>query len=68
MPLTPKHEEQLDRLFDVFKSTQAEIRPHFILTGPSGSGKSYTIQQLADKHDLGYLEVNKVVFTKQLEL
>lgn len=32
--------EKLDRIVEIFITSQTAIRPHFILTGPSGSGKS----------------------------
>ena len=38
---------------------------HFILTGPSGSGKSVTIKYITELHDLGYLEINAVQLTKE---
>ena len=36
----------ISRILDIFISSEAEIRPHFMLTGPSGSGKSHTVQSL----------------------
>lgn len=60
-----KFEKELNRICEIFKATQAELRPHFILTGPSGSGKSFTIAKLADKHDLGFLEINAAQLTKE---
>lgn len=56
---------QLDTLFDIFEKSNGVIRPHFILTGPSGSGKSYTIQELANKRDINLLEINAAQLTKE---
>lgn len=56
---------ELNRLFEIFKASDGVIRPHFILTGPSGSGKSYTLQQLCEKHDLFLLEINAAQLTKE---
>lgn len=56
---------QLDTLFDIFEKSNGLIRPHFILTGPSGSGKSYTIQELANKRDINLLEINAAQLTKE---
>lgn len=39
--------DNIRRILDIFVASEASIRPHFILTGPSGSGKSHTIQALA---------------------
>ena len=56
---------QLNRIIDIFKNSEGEIRPHFILTGPSGSGKSHTIQHLAQDHSLNYMEINAAQLTKE---
>lgn len=60
-----KHERELGRVFEIFKNSKSEIRPHFILTGPSGSGKSYTVAQLADQFDIQYMEINAAQLTKE---
>lgn len=56
---------EVNRILEIFKSSQCEIRPHFILTGPSGSGKSFTIRNMAEKHELGFLEINAAQLTKE---
>ena len=53
------------RILEIFSASQGEIRPHFIVTGPSGSGKSHTIQCLAEELDLPLLEVNAAGLTKE---
>lgn len=58
-------EFELDRIIEIFKSSEGEIRPHFILTGPSGSGKSHVIMRLAEKNDVGMLEINAAQLTKE---
>lgn len=55
----------LRRVLQIFQASEGEIRPHFILTGPSGSGKSHTIQLLADELDLSLLEINAAQLTKE---
>lgn len=57
--------KEVSRIFEIFKNSECEIRPHFILTGPSGSGKSMAIQHLAKKHEFGFLEVNAAQLTKE---
>lgn len=57
--------DQLGRVVEIYKTTEGSIRPHFILTGPSGSGKSYLVQHLAQDHELGYLEINAAQLTKE---
>jgi len=60
-----KVKKDLDRIIKIFKGSEAKIRPHFVLTGPSGSGKSHIIQAIAEEHDLGYLEINAAQLTKE---
>lgn len=61
----PAFIEELTRLFQIFKTSEAQIRPHFILTGPSGTGKSFNIAKLADKFELGFFEINAAQLTKE---
>ncbi len=56
---------EISRILEIFKTSSCAIRPHFILTGPSGSGKSFTIQTLTKKLELGFLEINAAQLTKE---
>lgn len=56
---------ELEKIFEIFKASNCEIRPHFILTGESGSGKSFTLKTLAEKLDLKFLEINSAQLTKE---
>lgn len=56
---------EVTKILDIFKSSDCEIRPHFILTGPSGSGKSWTIKNIAESFELGFLEINAAQLTKE---
>lgn len=56
---------QVEKVFKIFKASQCEIKPHFLLTGPSGSSKTHTIKHLADEYQLGYLEINAAQLTKE---
>lgn len=56
---------KISKAFKVFKASDAEIRPHFILTGPSGSGKSFNILQLCEDNKLNFLEINAAQLTKE---
>lgn len=56
---------EISKLLNIFKSSESEIRPHFILTGPSGSGKSYTIATLCNSLKLPYVEINAAQLTKE---
>lgn len=56
---------EVSKIFDIFKASECLIRPHFILTGQSGTGKSFTIRNLTQKNDLGFLEINAAQLTKE---
>lgn len=57
--------EQIRRIFTIFKTSEAEIRPHFFLTGESGSGKTHTIEHLAEDFDIDMFEINAAQLTKE---
>lgn len=56
---------EVKRILSIFKSSDCEIRPHFILTGSSGSGKSFLIKNLTLEQELGYMEINAAQLTKE---
>lgn len=57
--------EEVNRIFQIFTNSKGTIRPHFILTGESGSGKSFTIKQLCGINNINFLEVNAAQITKE---
>jgi ATP-dependent protease Clp ATPase subunit len=57
--------KEISEVFRIFKTSNGTIRPHFILTGPSGSGKSYNINTLAKEYKVGFLEINAAQLTKE---
>lgn len=57
--------QQLNQIIRIFKNSKGAIRPHFMMTGPSGSGKSFLTEELADEHDLAFLEINAAQLTKE---
>lgn len=56
---------ELNKIVEIFKASECHVRPHFILTGASGSGKSFTISNVAQNHELGFLEINAAQLTKE---
>ena len=56
---------EISKIFNIFKSSDCELRPHFILTGESGSGKSFTIKTLCEENELKFLEINAAQITKE---
>ena len=56
---------QLNRIVDIFTASDGAVRPHFMLTGPSGSGKSHVVRELAENNQLHYFEINAAALTKE---
>lgn len=56
---------QISKILNIFRSSESEIRPHFFLTGPSGSGKSFTISSLCHNLDIPFIEINAAQLTKE---
>ena len=65
MNFNPDTVEQVRRILTIFKTSEAEIRPHFFLTGESGSGKTHTIESLCEEMELTMFEVNAAQLTKE---
>lgn len=57
--------KELQRVIEIFINSECELRPHFILTGASGSGKSHIIAKLAEELDVGFLDINAAQLTKE---
>lgn len=57
--------KEVNKIFEIFKASEGEVRPHFILTGESGSSKTFTIKTLAEKNDFGFVEINAAQLTKE---
>lgn len=56
---------EVNKIVEIFKASDCQIRPHFILTGPSGSGKSLTIKTLAEMSECSFIEINAAQLTKE---
>lgn len=56
---------EVEKILQIFKASDCEVRPHFILTGESGSGKSLTIRAMAEEHELGFIDMNAAQLTKE---
>lgn len=57
--------KEIGRILDIFVASDGKIRPHFILAGQSGSGKSHTIQSLCKQRNIDMLEINAAQLTKE---
>jgi ATP-dependent protease Clp ATPase subunit len=60
-----KLKTEVQKIFQIFRTSEGEIRPHFILTGPSGSGKTHIVKSMVEELDLGYIEINAAQLTKE---
>ncbi len=56
---------ELERIFEIFEASVGTIKPHFILTGGSGTGKTFVISNLAVKYKLNFIEINAAQLTKE---
>jgi len=56
---------ELDKIFSIFEASEGEIKPSFILTGESGSGKTFVIANLAVKYKVNFIEINAAQLTKE---
>lgn len=57
--------KEINRIFDIFIKSKSEIRPHFMLTGQSGSGKTHSIKTLTELKKLHFVELNAAQLTKE---
>lgn len=64
-PSQEKINSQITHLMNVFVESEGNIRPHFHLTEPSGSGKSFLIGQVAEALKVPFLEVNAAGLTAE---
>jgi len=53
------------KIMEIFRHSDGEIRPHFVVTGPSGSGKSHTIEHLCEEMELPMIQINAASLTKE---
>lgn len=57
--------QQLEHVFQVFQASAGAIRPHSILTGQSGSGKTFLVDELAKAHSIPFIEINAAQLTNE---
>lgn len=56
---------RIQHLLNVFYQSECAIRPHFFLTGPSGSGKSFMVEQAAKEMEIPVIEINAAQLTSE---
>lgn len=57
--------DDLRKIFKIFISSECLIRPHFILTGESGTGKTLAINSLCVENKIHFIEVSAAQLTKE---
>lgn len=57
--------ETIEKILNVYLQSNGQIRPHFFLTGPTGSGKTHTITVLADHLGIRVINVNCAQLTNE---
>lgn len=63
---TYEHAESIvEKVMKIFSHSNGMIRPHTLLTGESGSGKTYLVQKYAKKHGISFLEINGAQLTNE---
>ena len=65
LPEQAEVQRTLNNVMTIFTKSDGNIRPHHVLTGPSGSGKSHVVQEIAKTYNIGFLEVNAAQLTKE---
>jgi ATP-dependent protease Clp ATPase subunit len=56
---------ELSKIVQIFIASKGEIRPHVILTGSSGSGKSVAVKAVGFENKLTVIEINAAQLTKE---
>lgn len=57
--------ESIRHYFKVFKTSEAKIRPHFHVTGGTGTGKTFLIKAVAAELELPVVEINAAGITAE---
>lgn len=57
--------KQLNKIISVYLESEGRVRPHFFLSGSTGSGKTYSITQIAELHGVQVINVNTAQITSE---
>lgn len=56
---------RVGHLFGIFKASKASVRPHFFLTGPTGTGKTHIILKAAEAEKMNMFTINAAQLTAE---
>lgn len=57
--------DAIKRIIEIHQASDGVLRPHCVITGPSGSGKSYNVEQICKDNDVDFYEINCAQLTKE---
>ncbi|MGL4616540.1 MAG: AAA family ATPase [Shewanella sp.] len=55
----------VNRILDNYMKSQGNIRSHFLMSGKSGTGKSYILEELVKKHGVAFVNINAAQLTRE---
>lgn len=55
----------IKRILEIFVTSEQQIRPHFILTGASGSGKTMVVKAALEECGVSMVQINAAQITKE---
>ena len=58
-------EKRLKKIFQIYLKSGKKVRPHFFLTGPTGSGKTHTVTKIAEELGIPVVSVNTAQITNE---
>lgn len=64
-PQQERVHRQITHFMNTFRDSEAAIRPHCHLTGPTGTGKSYMVHSIAQEMKIPFMEVNAAGLTAE---
>jgi ATP-dependent protease Clp ATPase subunit len=64
-PEQEKIKSQITHLMMTAQQSECAIRPHFFLTGPTGTGKSFLVNQIAEELNMDFFEINAAQITAE---
>jgi len=64
-PEQEKIKSQITHLMMAAQQSECAIRPHFFLTGPTGTGKSFLVNQIAEELNMDFFEINAAQLTAE---
>ncbi len=55
----------LEKVINIFKKSKGKIRPPVVVSGPTGSGKTWNTNLLTEKYEIPMIKINAAQLTKE---